>query len=156
MGYSPNFYNEMVAVLGGEEVVGAPMRNEFQVHDLAQKGISPEALRGVASFFELDEKGMSALLDTPVHVGFNLPNSSKAGAKNGEHLARRATEHLIKLAELIARGKEVFESEASFKRWLNTRIGAFWGKKPIEYVNTLTGIEIVLDELGRIEHGIHS
>ncbi len=69
-------------------------------------------------------------------------------------LDKRTSEHIIKLAELSSRGTEVFENEEKFKRWLNTPIGAFQGKKPIEYIDTITGIEMILDELGRIEHGI--
>ena len=50
----------------------------------------------------------------------------------------------------------MFGSSASFKQWLSASLIALGGKKPIEFINNDTGISLVDDLLGRIEHGVYS
>ncbi len=59
----------------------------------------------------------------------------------------------INLTALYKRGKEVFGSDEKFNRWLN-RYNPFIGGKPSDLLNTTEGFNKILDELGRIEHGI--
>ncbi len=142
------FYENLVTALGGVEVVGSPLKSELELHDLIKKGIRKKAVDEVARFFGYDHQALSQLL--------SIPASSLAFKERDTSFDRKTSEHLIKLATLITRGKEVFEDEGEFILWLHTRIGAFRGRKPVELMETLTGIEMVLDELGRIEHGVFS
>lgn len=64
------------------------------------------------------------------------------------------SERVIELAGLYARGEEVFETLSNFKVWMNTPIIAFGNIKPKEFLDTSIGIEMILDELGRIQHGV--
>jgi len=144
-----------------EEVLESPsLKNPFEKIVKKDKGfawvnldVSGNVLeqKGIYTF-KTDLKILSGKPESRV-IGKALSTKDKP-IKAKPIFNKRTSEHLIKLAELISRGKEVFENEEKFKRWLNTPIGAFQGKKPIEYIDTITGIEMILDELGRIEHGI--
>ena len=55
---------------------------------------------------------------------------------------------------LYDRGREVFGSLERFEQWMNTVLIPFGNKKPKEFLDTADGVNIILDELGRIEHGV--
>lgn len=71
-----------------------------------------------------------------------------------QKLNAEQSERVIELAKLYSRGEEVFGSMDAFKEWVNNRVIALGNKKPKEFMDTSIGIEILMDELGRIEHGI--
>lgn len=64
------------------------------------------------------------------------------------------TEKILELALLNLRGKEVFGDEENYFTWLNSKSVALGGIKPRELMDSTFGIEMVRDELGRIEHGV--
>lgn len=64
------------------------------------------------------------------------------------------SEKIIGMIELIERGIEVFGDMEMFKRWLYTPIPALSDSKPMELLNSSYGKQVILDEIGRIEHGI--
>jgi len=51
---------------------------------------------------------------------------------------------------------EVFGDPKIATEWLESEVKALGGKTPWEVMKTAEGIELVLVELGRIEHGIVS
>lgn len=59
-------------------------------------------------------------------------------------------------AEIAARGIEVFEDRVKFISWMNQPNQAFANKTPMSMLNSKRGLDVILDELGRIEHGILS
>jgi putative toxin-antitoxin system antitoxin component (TIGR02293 family) len=64
------------------------------------------------------------------------------------------SEKVIKLALLYSRGEEVFDSLEAFKTWMETAVIPLGNKQPKELLDTSIGIEILMDELGRIEQGL--
>ncbi len=65
----------------------------------------------------------------------------------------RAAELTVKLELLYSLGVKLFGSVKEFNQWLNTESYGLNDKKPIEMLNTVTGINAVSDELKRIEYG---
>jgi len=64
------------------------------------------------------------------------------------------SERVIELAKVYSRGEEVFGTLDAFREWMNGSVRALGDKKPKEFLDTSMGIEMLMDELGRIEHGI--
>jgi putative toxin-antitoxin system antitoxin component (TIGR02293 family) len=62
-------------------------------------------------------------------------------------------EHLLKLARLFLFGEEVFESMEDFRRWLEVESIGLGKTKPVALLDTSTGVDLVHDELMRIEEG---
>ena len=63
------------------------------------------------------------------------------------------TDRIILLNRLVEFGIEVFGAE-SLKIWLSTPSLAFGGKSPRDLLGTSFGIEMVKNEIGRIQHGV--
>lgn len=62
-------------------------------------------------------------------------------------------EQLLKLGRLFLFGEEVFESMDEFRKWLETASAGLGNIKPLSLLNTSTGVDLVQDELQRIEEG---
>ena len=71
-----------------------------------------------------------------------------------QKLSQEQSERMVELARLYSRGEQVLGSIGEFRDWMNTRLLAFGDSKPKEYLDTSLGINMIMDELGRIEHGI--
>lgn len=68
-------------------------------------------------------------------------------------LSTSLSEHVLFLLELYDKGVDTFGSIDEFKNWLlqhNIGIDA----KPNDLLDSITGINIVMNELNRIDHGI--
>jgi len=63
-------------------------------------------------------------------------------------------ELLVMIAQVYERGFEVFENEEKFKRWMDRLSPTLGGKSPKDLLKSYTGCQFILEELGRIEHGI--
>lgn len=64
------------------------------------------------------------------------------------------SERLIELARLYTKGEDVFGSLLQFNQWMNSEVVALGQKKPKAFLDTSFGIQMLMDELGKIEHGI--
>lgn len=64
------------------------------------------------------------------------------------------SERIVKLVMLYNYGVEVFGDKENFNVWLDSRSIALGGRTPKELLDTLLGVGMIKDELGRIEHGV--
>lgn len=62
-------------------------------------------------------------------------------------------EHILMLISLLKHGSEVFGTEENFSHWLDTKNVFLNNRKPIEFLNTISGIKMVDDRLVAIEFG---
>lgn len=72
---------------------------------------------------------------------------------NAKELSTSLSEHVLFLLELYDKGIDTFGSIDEFRNWLqqhNIGIDA----KPNDLLDSITGINIVMNELNRIDHGI--
>ncbi len=64
------------------------------------------------------------------------------------------SEKIIQITQLYNYGIEVFGNSEQFDFWLETPNLALGKVKPKEFLDNLFGIELLKNELNRIEHGI--
>ncbi|HEV7350924.1 type II toxin-antitoxin system Xre/ParS family antitoxin [Telluribacter sp.] len=76
--------------------------------------------------------------------------------KADEKLGLVASERILLFQRLAEHGKEVFEDEGKFNRWLRRPLQVLGGNSPLDLLDTTTGLSMVDTLLGRIEYGIHS
>ena len=69
-------------------------------------------------------------------------------------LPKELSDHMLQVAKVYARAVEVFEDEQRALEWLQAPIVALGGRIPMSLLDTSTGVDVVLTELGRIEYGI--
>ena len=67
-----------------------------------------------------------------------------------------SSERLLELTRLFHQGIEVFEKKEKFITWLNRPNRSLHNQIPIELIETSIGIDLVIDELLRIEYGVFS
>ncbi|MDP2337230.1 MAG: DUF2384 domain-containing protein [Bacteroidota bacterium] len=73
--------------------------------------------------------------------------------KEGKHLNTGLSEHILELFELYEKGMDTFGSLEEFRNWL-PHYNSGIERRPIDLLDTITGIRVVMDELTRIDHGI--
>jgi len=64
------------------------------------------------------------------------------------------SEKILELMMLQKHSQRVFEKREHFRSWLNTASIALGGIKPIAVLDSGFGIDLIRDELTRIEHGV--
>ena len=133
-------------VLGGEKVLRQRIRNRMDLIDLSRKGLPKEALVRLAHFLACTIHDVADLL--PVTERTLQRYTSQ------QLLNRIVSEHILQLAEVAAKGAEVFADRAAFLAWLHQPSTALANHTPLSLLNSRFGAEMVLDELGRLEHGV--
>ena len=73
--------------------------------------------------------------------------------QSDKKLPVRLSEQLLKLEELYKKGIELFESADEFNKWLKSESFGLGNIKPINILNSVTGIDLIYEELVRIEFG---
>jgi putative toxin-antitoxin system antitoxin component (TIGR02293 family) len=141
-------FSKITDVLGGEKVVGKRIRTNMDLLDLSIKGVTKDALLNLSENLSLSMKQMAQLLP--------VTERTLQRYKNKDHFNPSVSEHIIQLAEVAARGVEVFGDREKFKKWLNHPSVALSGKTPLSLLKNRFGVQLILDELGRIEHGVYA
>ncbi|MBG6234012.1 putative toxin-antitoxin system antitoxin component (TIGR02293 family) [Pedobacter sp. CAN_A7] len=73
--------------------------------------------------------------------------------KAGKELNTGLSEHILQLFQLFDKGMDTFGSLEEFKSWLKHESIAL-SARPVDVLDTMTGINMVMDELIRIDYGI--
>jgi len=134
--------NNVTELLGGQKVVGNPK----DLTRLAEEGLPKQALVSFMEKSNLDETRLFTYLD--------ITKRALTNYKPKEKLRLYISDRLIHLAELYAKGNELFNSTDEFNEWLNRPSIDLGGEKPIDFIHTRKGIDELLHVLGRIEHGV--
>jgi putative toxin-antitoxin system antitoxin component (TIGR02293 family) len=74
--------------------------------------------------------------------------------KENKVFDRDQSEKILELTMLHNYGIEVFGNEENFNKWLEFKNLALGGIKPVDLLDTRSGITLIKDELTRIEHGV--
>lgn len=86
----------------------------------------------------------------------NVSYKTISRKKNKDILDELSSSLIIEIAGTIATGLALFEDAVKLRRWLKKENKALKGKKPIDLLNTPTGIKLVNNILHRIEEGIYT
>lgn len=112
-----------------------------------RSGVPFSAIDVISKKINIPIKSTLGILGLP-QTTYNKKKVSKA------LLDSRDSELLLQISELIDFGSEVFnEEEAKFQSWLQKPNTALGGAKPLELLDTISGINEVRSCLNRIEYG---
>ena len=132
--------------------LGLPV-NKLRVANSGQAYLS--IIRGGLPRFSLDtlmeKTGMN------VYEMANILNTTDRTLRRYEadiKLNREQSERLVELAQLYVQGEKVFGDPQVFKTWMDSEIPALGNKTPKSFLDTSLGINMLLDELTRIEYGV--
>lgn len=135
-------------ILGGRKIFHKAIRNRMDLIDLSNKGISRKALINLANYLEISTHQIAQLLPVTERTIQRYTQE--------KHFNRVVSEHILQIAEVAAKGSKTFGDKEQFLIWINLSNEALNNKTPLSLLNSKFGADIVLDELGRIEHGIFS
>ena len=139
---------DIVSVLGGRKVVRTKITSRMDLVDLGTEGVTKEALLRLVRYLEFSIDQMAEIL--PVTKRTIQRYSRK------QRFNQVVSEQIITIAEVTARGSVVFESKDDFLAWIRSSIKALGNRTPHSLLGSRFGTEMVLDELGRMEHGVMS
>lgn len=135
-------------VLGGKKTLKRKIQSRFDLMEMSKDGITKEALRHLAKYLALSASQLAELL--PVSERTILRYTSK------KPFNRVVSEQILQIAEVVAKGIEVFEDKEKFISWMHSPIKSLANQTPLSLLISRFGMEMVLDELGRIEYGVYS
>ena len=73
--------------------------------------------------------------------------------KEEKKLSPQSSEMMLKVMALFQEGKSVFGSITSFKRWLEKPTFGLGGQLPFDLMQTSDGIDLISEQLVRMEYG---
>ena len=135
-------------ILGGEKILGKKLVNKMDLVELGSRGITKTAISNLANYLSLSSKQVADLLPVTERT---LQRYSPR-----QHFNQAVSEQVIHIAEVLAKGTEIFKEKSKLLLWLNTPHKVFSGNTPFSLLGSRFGSELVLEELGRIEFGVYS
>lgn len=122
--------------------------SDFDFLALARKGITKKALVALAKKISLTLEEIADILHISERT---LQRYTPATLIKTEY-----TDRAIELAKLYERGTEVLGTPEAFNQWLRHPNMALRNQIPLNLLDTTIGFTMVLNILGRIEHGVFS
>lgn len=120
--------------------------NVFTMVNRAQTGIPASAFHDLIEISGLSNEELAGLLDLSY-------KTVQRYHKEGKTLNAQNSEQLLKMISLWQKAEEVFGELESFNRWLRKPAAGLGNRLPLPFLQTSGGIDLIREELLRIEHG---
>jgi len=124
------------------------VKNSYDYIELSRKGLTNRQLQEILIYINLSIKEVSEII--------SLSERQLLRYKDDQVLRTDISAQLIQIVELYDQGYELFDDGNDFQDWMNGEIMGLGNVKPISLLDTTFGIQMVKNELGRLEHGIVS
>ena len=125
------------------------MHSDFDIVKLIATGITKSSINSLASHIGISRKNMAEdIFDVSVKT------IERKGSKT--RLDKKTTSHALEIAKVMQHAYEVFRDKEKVKLWVNRENKALNNMKPVQIFDTLSGLNMVNDILGRIEEGVYS
>jgi len=124
--------------------------NMFSEQDWIKKirsGLPGSTVVTLANKIDVPQKDVAAWLHTTTRT---IQRTIEANTPLGLDLSDRVAQ----LIRVYRRCRDVFRDDKKVSVWLKTPNYALGNIAPTALLDTIPGMELVLDELGRIEHGV--
>ena len=139
-------FRSIETLLGGRAVLRAKPHSTLDWVEMIRQGLPAAALEPLLKAIQLSQSDLARALAIPERT---LARRKREGVLSSEESAK-----LLRLARVVGRATEVFESAQAAVNWLKASNMSLEGKTPLSLLDTDIGAESVLDTLGRIEHGV--
>ncbi len=123
-----------------------PVTNDSDFIGLIRQGIPKKAIDNLVEKTGIGVNEMAVLM--------RLSDRTLRRYEANTLLSPEQSERVVEISRLYSRGEEVFGSLENFKEWMGSTVMALGNIKPKTLLDTSLGIDILMNELGRIEHGI--
>jgi putative toxin-antitoxin system antitoxin component (TIGR02293 family) len=138
----------VAAILGVRKTLRGGTAERIDLMKLSQKGVDKDALLRLAKYLDLSVSQIAALLPVTLRT---IQRYSRNHRFN-----QAVSEHILQITEVALRGASVFGRRDKFVTWMKSNSPALGNRTAASLLGSRFGAELVLDELGRIEHGVVS
>lgn len=121
-------------------------QNNISLLSKAKKGLQVEAVFDFILISDLPNEQVEAALNKSMKTFQNYKEKKTI-------LDTTTSEKLLKLFALYSKGAEIFGSIDTFSDWLSRPAYGIGKQVPQDLLDTMTGIDLITDELKRIEYG---
>jgi len=111
----------------------------------ASEGLAIAVFDALMQITALNTKQLAAFIDT-------TPQTINNYRVRRHNLGRMASEQLLQLLALYKKGQEIFSSSEAFNQWLKQPASGLGSIIPFDLLYTSGGINLVMEELLRIEY----
>jgi putative toxin-antitoxin system antitoxin component (TIGR02293 family) len=122
---------------------------EFDLIKLGNTGITKNAIHNLAASIGISRKDIAEDI-------FNISVKTLERKDTKTKLDKKTSSHAVEIARVLQHAYDVFRDKDKVKRWLNSENKALNNLKPVALFDTLSGLTMVNDVLGRIEEGVYS
>jgi putative toxin-antitoxin system antitoxin component (TIGR02293 family) len=143
-----HYLASVTELLGGKKTLGREIKTQLDLVEISSRGVQKKSLQRLARYMGSSTSKMAALLPvTERTIQRYAPE---------DHFNRVVSEYILHIAEVMAKGTEVFGDKNAFMHWLAQPNTALGSRTPKSLLDSRFGTDMILDELGRIEHGVFS
>jgi putative toxin-antitoxin system antitoxin component (TIGR02293 family) len=146
LAYYHNHLKLLLQLIGAGPSTSRKITTKMELITLAEEGLPKDAIDSLMNNLELSLKDFAELL--PISL------RTLQRQKKNEKLDKYTSVHLIEMAEIIARGIEVFNSKEKFIRWMKRPNIALGSILPMDLLSTSLRIQVLREELERIQYGL--
>jgi len=143
-----SWLSEISHILGGIKVLRSKIETPLDLIEIARRGVSKSAFEHLRSYLNYSAKQMADILPITERTIQRLGNNKS--------FSPEVSDHILQIAEVSAKGAEVFIDKSKFISWMNYPCVAFDSRTPASLLSSKFGVDMILDELGRLEYGIYS
>lgn len=118
----------------------------FDLVDITRNGLPKKSINALADCLRLTIPELAKYL--------HISERTLQRYAPEKHLSIALSDHLLQIAKVYTKSLEVFEDAEDASCWLKQCNVALGNIAPIELLDTSAGIEMVLEELIRIEYGV--
>lgn len=118
----------------------------MEIIKTVRNGLPGDVITKVANAYQIQKKDMFNILHLTPKTGQRTVHRKK--------LTTEKSDHLVRLVKVYERATDVFGCRENAFRWVKTPCLAMGGEVPFNLLDTTEGADLVMDILGRIEHGI--
>jgi putative toxin-antitoxin system antitoxin component (TIGR02293 family) len=136
---------QVVALLGGEKVVGMPVTCDLDIARLIRDGLPVDVIDRLIGDRTVTPDEVRRIIMAPKAI---VVRRRKGG------LTPEQSERVIRAARIIAEALETFGSRDKALTWMRRACAVLGGKAPIDLLDTEEGAGLVESLLGRIAHGL--
>jgi putative toxin-antitoxin system antitoxin component (TIGR02293 family) len=136
---------QVVALLGGERIVGKSVSCELDIARLIRAGLPVDVIDTLIGDRMVTPDEVSRIIIPPKAV-------SERRRKGG--LTPEQSGRVIRVARIFADALETFGSRDKALTWMRRASAALGGEAPIDLLDTEEGARLVESLLGRIAHGL--
>jgi putative toxin-antitoxin system antitoxin component (TIGR02293 family) len=122
--------------------------SDFEMIELVRKGLDRSTIYRLIDLLGITLDQMCDLI--------HISSRTLQRKADGESLGSLVSERALDLSRVLVQGVEALGSMQAFQSWLQSPRPALGGATPLSFLDTRLGCELIINILGRIEHGVYS